>query len=356
MALQTIAGGLWLPNYPGSASNAPNIGGSDFVMDAASERVFAVFSAPKTGNISKVGFRVQTVTSAPTGVHDIRIETVDATTGLNTGTLVEANANATTTLDTVGWKLITLTDSCAVTAGQIIAVGVVAPAANFGNIALASYADDTLVRFPYTILTSGVKSAGISPIFTFEYSDGSYECVQGIWPYSVINSRTTHNSGSAPDRRGLRFRIPFKARLAGCWVWTDPDGDFDIVHYAADGTTATVMHSHDKDIVAANSAGVMRFRFATTKTIEKNTDYRLVVMPTTATNVTVYDADVNAAADLNALEGGSNFHLTTANDTPTVEGDWTQTLTARPFMGLYLDQFDDAVQVGGGSTMFIPVE
>lgn len=348
MALQDIRGGLYVPVYPPLVSGDPDLRSTLYIMDAADEQVGPIFRVPKAGQIAKVGFRVQAVTSAPSDNHEVRIEGVSATTGLADGTLIAANANATVLLNSTGWKLVTLTSAPTVTKGQLIAVRVKAPAANFGNIALATFADAANTGFPYSDVL-GSKSVSQGAVLTLEYSDGSYDVVEGIYPYSVINTRT-FNSSTNPNHRAMRFRVQFKARLTGMWLWAAIANDIDLVFFDSDGVTSTVLLSVDDDQLGSGSAVIHKFSFATAKTIEPNTWYRLAIVPTTTSNMSIFDADVNAAADLDALAGGQDFHLSTANGAPSAEGDWTQTLSNRPFMGLLFDQLSDDVGSGGGGS------
>lgn len=347
MALVDIPGGLFIPAYPTQMGSAPSIAGNALLLDAASEAVGPICQAPKAGNIAKIGFRVHAVTSAPTENHDIRLESVDLASGLRSGSLVAANANASALLDSTGWKLVTLTAAAAVTKGQLIAPTVKAPATNFGNIGLAHF-EDVRRWFPFTDIVGG-KNLTSAPCFTLEYDDGSYDVVEGIYPYSVINTRT-YGSSTNPNRRGMRFQVPFKARLAGMWVvmTVNTGADFDVVFYASDGTTATTLVQWDGHVSAAASVGLHKLRFATPVTLEPNTNYRIALVPTTTTSIVIYDTDVNAAADLDAWSGGQEFHSTTVNGAPGAEGDWTQTLTNRPFMGLWFDQLSDDAGAGGG--------
>jgi hypothetical protein len=131
------------------------------------------------------------------------------------------------------------------------------------------------------------------------------------------------------------------------WLWANTTGDFDIVFYDSDGVTATTLATIDKDVSIA-AAGLMRVKFTTTKTLNPGTNYRIAVVPTSATTLTIYDADCNAAADLDAISGGQEFHLTTVNGAPAADGDWTNATSNRPFMGIWLDQMSDDAGTGGG--------
>jgi len=77
--------------------------------------------------------------------------------------------------------------------------------------------------------------------------------------------------------------------------------------------------------------------------LTKDVFYRLVLEPTSATDITSYHFSVNAAAVMDVEEGGQNFHYTEKKD-----GGWTDTVTDRPMIGLLIDQFDDGAGGAGG--------
>lgn len=345
MGAQIVPGGFTV-GYPSAWAGLPNLFGTVLITDAANEEVGFVFRAPKSGNIRKVHFQVHTVTSAPTSNHTVSIQTVDLTTGLNSGTIVGGGSPASVTalLDTPGWKTLTLTNDAAVTIGTPYAIVVKAPATNFGNIGLTHFPDEG-GDYPYTLVAGAKGSSATSGVFSVEYSDGTFEVIPGIWPISVVNTRT-FNSSSNPNRRALRFKWPGPTRLIGCRIVIDADGDFDIVFYGSDGATATTLLSVDKDIRAGSAATMQHLRFDTYATIQANTFYRLALVPG-ASNISIYDADVASAAILDAMPGGQNFHLSTADGPPANEAAWTQTLTNRPFIYPIFDQIDDGTGGGG---------
>lgn len=348
MALQTIVGGVHLFPLPDNASGAPGISNNaSLAMASASQQCAFIFTATRTGNIRTPGFYVNSVTSAPTAAHDVRMETVDASTGLNTGSLVSTNSNGSITLNTTGWKTVTLTADAVVTAGTAYALVFVAPGANQGSIRLGSFGND-FTDFPYLRTVSAGKAAG-APIMALEYDDGVVSHVPGAWPISAITSPGAYGSGTNPNKRGIRFRVPFTGRLAGCEAWGDYDGDFDFVLYTG-GTSASTLLSVDKDLRGTTTGtNPYKFEFTTKPTISANTFYRLALVPTSATVIESYGLTVNAAKYMDGLAGGQDVHYTTVNGTPSAEGDWTNTTTIRLCIALRFDKLDDGVQLGGES-------
>ena len=61
MALQTLNGGIWIPVSENVAQRV-----SDFQINASGEKYCVVFSVPKTGTISKIGFMTGAVANSQT--------------------------------------------------------------------------------------------------------------------------------------------------------------------------------------------------------------------------------------------------------------------------------------------------
>jgi hypothetical protein len=199
--IKTLKTGLVIPEpYLGANSN-PNRSTTQMLIDAAGEKAGWVLRAPKTGNIRKVGFGLYTVTTGAT--MDVRIETVDMSTGFPTGTLWGTNTNASQViLDTDDYKWFTtqLTSDAAVTRNDLIAVVIVNPQTSYGNMIIPVFSDDSR-QLPYSAWYQAAWSRLGGPIMALEYSDGSYESIPGIWPIKATNT-VTFNSGSTTKLRG----------------------------------------------------------------------------------------------------------------------------------------------------------
>lgn len=349
MSLTAIPGeGFRLPWTPQDVSLTGNL---NFALDAANEQCAFVFAAP-AGNIRTIGFYVATVTTAPTSAHDIRLETVDATTGLPTGTLVGTNTNGSATLNSTGWKEVTLTADASPTEGTSIAIVIKAPAANFGNIRPGTVSG-IVQNFPYSVTTAGSKTTLIGACGVM-LDDGTVPCV-GTFPVSAFTS-TTWNSGSNPDRRGFRFKLPGPARLRGAGLWIDADGAFNCVFYASDGATATTLTpspAADPDVRGSTAIGASTIRFTNPQTLAADTWYRCVLLPTSGSNIAVLRAQAGSAAWLGGLPGGVNFQWTQVNGAPANEAAWTNDDTSVLYGGLIFDQIDDGTGSGGGETSYV---
>lgn len=320
------------------------------VIDAAGEKAAFVVMATKTGTIRKVGFRVATVTSA--GDVDVRLEGVSLTTGDPDGSLLHASAELLAfTISTIGWKTADfgVGNGAPVTIGDYIAVVIRDNASSAPNIAIQIYGDQILWRSVYPVnFTSTWQAPSTSSACNvgLELSDGTYMPGMGYMAWSDV-AETAFSNADTPDHVGLRFKFPYPVRVVGAWSYMDLDGNGNMLLFDSDGTTILETVSMDKDIRRATSDGIFAYWFNGTHELTKDLFYRLVIEPTSGTNITMSEFLVDSVAVMDVHEGGQDFHLTTSK-TQTAEGDWTQTLTRRPIMGLILDQHDDGAGGAGG--------
>jgi hypothetical protein len=371
MALVAIHGGLLIPRSPIGFTTSPSFLTSALAVDAADEGVAFVVAAPKTGMIAKVGWATRTVTTGAT--IDVRLETLDtsgAAPARPSGTLWGTNtagSQVVAAADDNVWFLTSLTAAATVTKGDRLAVVIKNPTASFGNMQISGFQDDADSAFPYCLLNTGVSPAtswaGVTgaPIMAFEYSDGTYAPIPGVYPIRGTITSQTLSTGTTPDVYGMRFRLPFPARSPAAWAWIDADGDLAVklvstAYHQANNTGVLGTATLHRNVRVNSNPGIQWADFDAAVTLAANTDYRLVVEPTSATSLTAYDFDVNTLDLLDAHSGGRDFHLTTAKD-PTADGDWTNYNAGtfrKPFLGIMLDAFDDGTGGGGGGTVYVP--
>ncbi|MCR4287139.1 MAG: hypothetical protein NUW09_03905 [Deltaproteobacteria bacterium] len=346
MALQPIKGGLVIPQ---ALTNAYPIISSVMALTAINYKGAAIIQAPKTGNISNIGF-LASVYSTQADI-DVRIETIN-TSGDPSGTLWAANTNAAYSVTSVGWKeTAALTASAAVVAGDYIAVVFANPASGTPSWGLASLygnGGNLAENLPYCDLyTTSWAKQGRIPVIALKYDDGTYESYPCI-PLSLITS-VAFNTGSAATIIGAKFKLPVPSRAVGCYVYLDLDANADLILYA-DGSPGTELMniSLDSNKRRATTGQLFRIMFDAPVSITKDTWYRLALKPTTGTSITLYHMDANSLAIVDSMEMGQNFLYSTS-----AGGAWTDTTTRRPFMGLIFDQFDEGVSAGGGGARII---
>ncbi len=334
---------------PGFMTNVlPGLFMSGITLDANGELTGAILEIPKTGNITKIGFRTKTVSQ--TDAMRISLQTVDGATGRPTGTLIHANAygvQASVASFTTYW--VSLQAPVAVTQdGTIIAIVVEFNSFVNGNVQIdARIGNFGPTDFPYVFQFLGAAWGTHTqiPNFALEYSTGM-EPLIAMMPV-VTSSSASWDTNDNPDRRGLRFSVPYNCRLSGIVFNSDLDADTDIEIYDSDGVTIIPDGTISLDANLRGSAGVRNiYRYlATPIELAKDTFYRVVLHPTTGTNIKLYTlvvTDDGASEAMNAIDGGVNFHYTTCHGSPSAEGDWTQTATRRPLIGLMIDKLESA--------------
>ena len=319
-------------------------------LDAAADRHAIVFSVPKTGNITAVGWATRTVTSSQSV--DVRLETIDGTTGYPSGTLIDSPTNqASATRATVASNTYyeeTLTAAQAVTMGQVIAcvVQFTGTAGTIQTLNLDSLA--SAVGFPYGVFnTTGTYAKNINRVMNIvlKYDDGSYYEVGCPPPVISTTMSVAYNSGSATDEYALKFTPQVPITVSGWWGSIQPatGGTYDIVLYDSDGITALKTVSYDGDNFGGTAtSGHLRGYFNGTQILQAGVAYRLALKPTNTTNVTLYYLEFNSSAILGALSGGPNAFQSSRVDA----GSWVDTATTkRPWLGLIVS----AIDIGGGS-------
>lgn len=345
MALQAIKGGAWIPHiYP--------TGGLAFLsllMDASAEKVACVFRVPKTGTLDKFEFRVGTVSINAASQVRCSFQDVSATNGDPDGTQDQYRNIAGSSFASNTWMVPGLLTSDgtdtgtkrSVTQGQLLAAVIeyatftAADSVNVNTSNVPSVAVHlALQSYPDLYTTSWAKKNDQAIVLALKYDDGTYEFVGGAYPFSAVAS-VMFNNGSAIDERGLFFQLPSPVSIGGAWVIVSSNAagrDFSVILYDSDGSTALETIAVDVDQFASTSARLLFVRFTANRNLLANTNYRLTIRPDTASNIILEEFDVSAAAIMDAVEGGQNFHHTSRTDA----GAWTQTTTKRPAMGLLL--------------------
>lgn len=362
MALVSIVGGLWIPRPFTNAATAPAFG-AGMTIDAAAEKAAYIIEIPRTGTLDKFEFRAGTVSIAAGSAVRCSFQDVSAANGDPDGTQDEFRDIAGSAFASNTWMVPGLLTSDgtdtgtkrSVTAGDLVACVIeyqtftAADSVIASTIAGTNQADMTNRPYMDLFTAAWAKQSSTYPCVALKYNDGSYEFVGG-YPFSAITT-TAFNTGSTPDERVLKFKFPAPVSVGGAWMRVAGGGDFDCVLYDSDGTTPLVTRSSDKDQKpASGNAGNFMFQWPDVD-LSATVDYFLSCKPTSGTNVTYYDFDVNAAAIMDALEGGQNFRFTSKTDggSPAAE-----TATTRPFCGLLVTRIHDGAGTGGsgGGSIF----
>lgn len=342
MALQSCPRIFWPePSY------SQAVGGNRDTLDAAGEYTAMAMVAPEAMTISHVGFLPGTVTGS--GAADLRIETLDASTGLPSGTLWAANTNVTTgALTSNTWFLGALTASASISAGQVFCLKI---GYNAGTsfITRAIQAFEPNSSLPYRISNTGTPtiSAGTEYIIAVLGSSSStFYNMYGIIPWNGTSTNNTFNNTSSA-KRGLRFQVPFKCRCVGIWAHGHTAiGDLNaLIENDAGSEQSSSSTAFDGDLSAASGgSGIKTYYFDNPVTLSPATWYRAVLEPSSATNISIYTMTLPSSDYRSGTAWGSNAHYATY----TSGGGWVDTATDQlPIMGIIIDQLSDDAGSGG---------
>lgn len=182
-------------------------------------------------------------------------------------------------------------------------------------------------------------------ILALKYNDGTYEFVHPfVWPIVTHILKTFNTGTSANDEYGLRFQLPFGCELIGGWARINSTANYDVILYT--GTTATATLTIDKDyVVGGADPQAVWVRFPTAYALTANTTYRLIIKPSSATDINLGVFTISSAAHQACFEGGLEWYGTHRVDA----GAWTDETSIRPLMGIILSGIDTG-SAGGGET------
>lgn len=358
MALADLHNLEYWPAFPNDVSVVPNFyGGSLWQINGASDYCAGVFTAPLTGTITKLAFRTGSVTTGCT--LDVRLETVDTSTGLPTGTLATTGANVS--------QVIANTDDNAFFIVDLGAGGSVTRSTHYGIVldvlsgspsalTFAAFADHGLFQDPYPIeyaSPTATSPSGMSPCMAVYYDGVGWVPIAGFTPASEVWSQA-FNSGSTPDTYGMRFALDVPRRVAGLWGWVDLDGDATLKLYDTDAATVLASVSAYQNMPPLTTGFLGHYLFSSSIELAASSNYYLGIEATTGSNITVHGVEF-ANSDIRRASpfGSSACQLATCTQTPASTGDWTLTATSQIFAGLLIDGLDDGAG-GGGSGQGLP--
>lgn len=277
-------------------------------VDADDEGLSWTCYAPRTGKIKYFSFRTNTVSTG--GAVWITIEQVDAATGLQNGTLLDATCGEVSldiaTADDNTIKTVDLTNSgaqsaCAVTAGDRFSV--VLKRKTGGGSTLNGQISSSNVDFRnlgHGYLPNGVSigsgwvlrasSRDQSPYITLEYEDGYVYCPHrslcGTW------GSNSFNSGDNPNKRGNRFVVPTDMWYFGAQTFIDHQlsatfAACDIKLYDQHGNVLSTLTT-ESERNSFTAAATQLMRVETPLRLRANTPYYLMYEPVDTTGVAVY--------------------------------------------------------------------
>jgi hypothetical protein len=362
MAYQAVSRGFFdLPKH----DETYTLSASVYAMDAVNEICATVGYPPKAGNIDRIWFRVQAVGNAPDNGLQASIQSVSATDGLNTGTILGAtnNAKASTAAGTpsaAGGVELTLAEVAAVTTTVPIAVviGFVSfTAADNVTIAETNRTGDT--GFPFSISSTNGKRTATMPIMAVRYDDGTWWMMDDEIPPFTAVSFFDYDTGTAIKEVGERRIYPFPVRITRVRVFLSvaaANGSLDLHIYDASDTDLITPITHDTDWSgSATGFRWVLFHLATPLDVPANTAITIAFEPTTTVNLRLPYGEFDSAGLMQAMPPCDSGWYARSRGT-SGSGAWTDynngTDAYRRIRGMALELsgFDDGTGGGGGTT------
>lgn len=333
------------------------VGVSTYAMAAINTGWCARFTAPDTRDIWSVWINWSAVTAA--GTVQVRVETIDTTTGKPTGTLYDANASVNIT-PAVGWQQATFAShpTTGLTAGNEYAVVMLTTVAGTTHTLRSHLATSVAAIGPTVVLTAAngttrsnfAEVASSSPICTLGFSDGADEFA-GMSPYPTSSTFGVYGTRAFSMKFVLNSSLKVHGYILSYMVPSGTPSNlryriFDSGNAVVTGSTVTVQQ---KSLTAAS--GRRRSMLPAPITLAAGT-YRLVVDQTdhTTTSGNAYGLYYASARIAGMVPSGLIRSDTTNVDAGPIV--WTDTATDQPLMALLVD--DTVAPAGGGGLFRVP--
>lgn len=359
-ALVNIGIMFWPINQMPGLPLSTTFGANTIVFDSITDRLAYVGRSPITDSISKIYFRMGTVTTGDTV--DVRIESVSG--GRPTGTLIDSgttnNAHVTVAIadtDDNVWKTATLGTAAALTAGQEFAIVIVhSSGATPNEIFISAPAAITGYAGHYPLMLQDVGGgtwAGILATWEWvvEMTTAGVVAISGLSPLNGAGTITAYNNTTNPNERAMKFVAPMKCRVIGLRVGmfnTAAGADFTFSIWdstdnpAANPTPLAQVAESGNYALSTTQDGLVDMIFPAPLTLVAGATYYAGVRPDTANNIGLGEMSAaGTGAAVNAIRAfgiGSNLAcLSTRQWVGTDPGAWTDTTTTLPMISLIID-------------------
>lgn len=302
-----------------------------------------VTQAPATGTIDKIVFWIHAQTTG--GTIDVRLETVDDTTGNPSGSLLGTNTNASFALTGAATEcIITLTAGASVTKGDRFAVVLKNPASSPPNYSIKTSGELVGYGFPYAdkLVTGSWTKASSDMALAVHYSDngGSYIGLNSGHAISAATAPTTvtaFQSGSNPNRMGNKFIAAAAFRVTGAWARITNAANANWIMELYDSSNNVVAsYTHDGTDRKATSTNLDYFEFTSNVILVPGATYRIAIRATAAVNVQIDYQTSSSAALLGAAIGSGIYTRTYSGD----GSNWTDVSTDVMHIGIIADGVD----------------
>ncbi len=292
-------GDVFMP-WPGlNRIIAPLTAVSISTVDADNEKIAVIFQCPEDGELEYVALGIGAVGTYPAADVDIRLETVNLTTGNPTGTLFGANTNYAWTFSTGSYamyKIGPMTANASVSQGDYIAVVYVPPASpDNGNVGFTGMGDETY-GFPYSKFYNGsawvTTPSRIKAVLYYTTGVAVHPANLGasvIWNQAV-------NSGDTYNHLGVSLTSRVALEVPGMWSFVDLDADATCKLISGTDTVEKSC-SLDSNYRVGNYQQLHYGYFTTPLDVVADTAYKYVIAPDSVTDVIFFGPRCLVAGD-----------------------------------------------------------
>jgi hypothetical protein len=308
---------------------------------------------PETKTVDRVFFRISGATTGCDAL--VRIETVDTSTGLPTGTLVHANASelVTITSGAANYEVTFSAGSFTINRGTLIAIVIAQSSGTPVNVYMTYFREwKSTAGLPYVIDFDSTASVRLNfSLLAGLGSPSSAVKMRDLWPITSFTVES-FKQGDSPNTVGNKVNISAPVRVSGAWVLVDADSTGTVKLYSTDGTTVLASAPIETNLPPTAAAYINYYKFNSSVELTSGT-YYLAVEATGASNLSVYSATFASAEWRDGSPmGGSTLTFSRCTQTPTSTASWTDDTTKQAFMGLMIDGISDGAGGGGGEVAY----
>ena len=344
MALVDMGLAFWPPLQLTGGVVAEALGSLNLTFDSATDRIAWVGRSTVTDTLTALYLRTGTVTTGCT--IEVRIETV--VNGRPSGTLWAAGTSVAVVIDNADdnvWKTATLSTPASLNEGDEYAVVVVVssgtPNLQFKGNPGGSVSWAISGHYPLRLQDTGAgawANVGSALAWVQRFGTAGVKHVVGLTPADT-GAVVSFSSGTNPDERALRFRVPFKCRVIGIRAFmlniaAGADATFSLWDAAGDADgEALGQASIDGDFALSTTQdGYVDLLFDAPVTLDIGTTYYAGIRADTANNIGLGELSNASLTDamLAFPAGSAQTYLAARQWTAGAAGAWSDTTTTWP--------------------------
>ncbi len=295
---------------------------STLTANAIGEGMGTVLRMPVDGSLMGGRFRLGTVTTG--GTMTVRVETVSATTGLNSGSLIAAGATASVVVadsDDGVFKNYTLNTPVTLARGDLIAIIETTDAVENLQLVTTNATPNGVLPYGLNNSSGAFSKDPAHPVHSL-YVDNTWVTTPGLWPFNDSTTATAVSSATTPDEIGNLITMPATMRISGVHTMIASVADGDDFQICLYNSNDTLIDSITQDGGQTDSGGLYQVHFPTSHILTGGASYRLTLKGTGGA-LNFYQSNLDSATYTSLLPGGGNVIATHRTDA----GAWTDTNT-----------------------------